>query len=533
MPFNLLLFNLFIMENKKVCLVILDGWGIGRNDDSNPIFLNKTPFLDDLKQNYHYYALQTSGIASGLKYFEEGSSEVGHLIIGSGKVIYQVKTRIDQSISDGSFLNNSAILSAINHAKTNNSTLHLLGIISSSYTLSSFNHLTALIYNAKIQGVNNICIHLITDGKDGPKNEIIDLMNKLKKEASSLGDINVGSIAGRFYALNDNNVMYLEKYYNFLLSDNINNAIDDWNTHLSNLQQKAISDEFIEPFAIKDRFKRIANNDAVILFNLKPNYFPMEHLVQKLNTNVAGVSNIQIVSLVDLKSELNVLTAFPNEKIEHSLSATLSQHQKRQAHLTESLKSLHVTYYFNGLNKAPFPGEYWFILPSDPSLKFQENPYLEAPNITERAKQIMDESIYDFLLINYPNADVAGHTGDIDIARIAVSIIDKEINSLVEYGLSKGYTFIITSDHGNIERMKNPLTGETEFGHDDNFVPIYLIANEWKRTSPSTFFEIRQNEKSAVGILADISPTILDLFNIQQPTQMTGRSLLKIIGLDH
>jgi 2,3-bisphosphoglycerate-independent phosphoglycerate mutase len=519
------------MPSKKVCLIIIDGWGIGRNDHTNPIFLNKAPFIDGLKQNYPYYALQTSGIASGLNFLEEGSSEVGHLIIGSGKIIYQAKTRIDQSISNNSFLENPTILSAINHAKTNNSTLHLLGVISSSDSLASISHLIALIYMIKSNGISNICLHLISDGKDGAKNEVLNLIQTLNQESSRLGAIKIGSISGRFYALNDHNEMYLEKYCNFLVDSNSINSAKDLESHLLSLQEKSITDEFIEPFAIKDTFKPITNNDSLIIFNLKPNSFPIEYLIQKLNTNISSLTNLNIVSFVDMKNDLNVKIAFPNEKVENSLSMVLSQNQKRQAHLTESLKSLHVTYYFNGLNQKPFPGEYWFILPSDTSFKFQENPYLEAPNITERAKQIIDESVYDFLLINYPNADLAGHTGDIDIAKTAVSIIDNEIQKLVEYGLKHDYVFIITSDHGNIERMKNPLTGESEYQHDDSFVPVHLVSNFWKLPAPLTLSEIQRNEKTAIGILADISPTILNLFNIKQPIQMTGQSLLTTLNL--
>jgi len=344
--------------NKKVCLIIIDGWGIGHNDHTNPIFLNKPPYLDSLKQNYPYYALQTSGIASGLNYLEEGSSEVGHLIIGSGKVIYQAKTRIDQSISNNTFLTNQVLLTAINHAKQNNSTLHLLGMISSSDSLSSFSHLISLIYMAKINGVTNICLHLISDGKDGPKNEIIDLITKLNNESSRLGAITIGSISGRFYALNDHSEMYLDKYCNFLLSSDSINFSKELLPHLLELQQKTITDEFIEPFAVKNSFKPISNNDSIILFNLKPNFFPIEYLIQKLNTNISGLTNLKIASFVDMKPSLNATIAFPNEKVEYSLSMVLSQNQKRQAHLTESLKSLHVTYYFNGLNQKPFPGEY-------------------------------------------------------------------------------------------------------------------------------------------------------------------------------
>jgi len=486
--------------------------------------------LEYLKQNFPYYALQTSGIASGLRFLEEGSSEVGHLIIGSGKIIYQVKTRIDQSINDGTFLKNQAIIKTINHVKQHNSVLHLIGILSSDGVLASINHLISLIYTARINGVNNICLHLISDGKDGPRNEVLVLINKLEQEKTTLGAINIASITGRFYALNDHSEMYIDKFYNFLTSNNPNNY-QEIETHLEELKNKDISDEFIEPFAIKNNFKPISSNDSIVFYNLKPNAFPIEYFISKLNYNSKSITNLNITSLVDLSKDLNVNIAFPNEKISNCLSMVLSANHKRQAHLSESIKSLHVTYYFNGLNKTPFPGEYWFILPSNPSLNFKENPYLEAPHITERAQQIIDENIYDFLVINYPNADMAGHTGDIDVAKTVISIIDKELEKLITHGLSKNYTFLITSDHGNIERMKNPLTGETEFGHDGNFVPIYLVDNSWKNAMPLTQEEILSHEKTAVGILADISPTILDIFDINQPIEMTGQSLLRILNL--
>jgi 2,3-bisphosphoglycerate-independent phosphoglycerate mutase len=461
---------------------------------------------------------------------EEGSSEVGHLIIGSGKIIYQVKTRIDQSIANNQFLQNKAILDSINYAKINNSVLHLIGLISSSETMASMEHLISLIYMARTNGLNNICIHLISDGKDGSKNEIIDLINKLNEESSSLGAINIGSVAGRFYALNDHNEMYIDKFYNFLISEN-KSLSKNLFEHLNDLKNKNISDEFIEPFAVNQVFKPINSNDSIVFYNLKPNAFPIEYLISKFIAKTSNLSNLKITSLVDIKKDLNIPIAFPNEKIDNCLSMILSNNHKRQAHLSESIKSLHVTYYFNGLNKNPFPGEYWFILPSDSSLNFKENPYLEAPNITERAQQIMDENIYDFLLINYPNADIAGHTGDMDIAKIAISIIDNELEKIIKYGLSKNYTFIITSDHGNIERMKNPLTGEAEFGHDDSFVPIHIVDNNWKNQLPLTQNEILSREKNAIGVLADISPTILDIYKIAKPNEMTGQSILKILNL--
>jgi len=417
----------------------------------------------------------------------------------------------------------------VNHAKNNNSALHLIGLIGSNETIASADHLVSLIYLARANGFNNICVHLVSDGKDGPKNEIIELIESLNKESTSLGSINIASITGRFYALNEHSEMYIDKFFNFLIANNQNQK--ELQSHLKELREKNISDEFIEPFAVQNAFKPISPNDSVIFFNLKPNSFPIEHLSSKLLLKETNLTNLKITSLVDLNSKFNIATAFPNEKIDNCLSMVLSSNKKRQAHISESIKSLHVTYYFNGLNKSPFPGEYWFILPSNPSLNFKENPYLEAPNITDRAQQIMDENVYDFILINYPNADMAGHTGDMDIARTAISIIDDELEKLVNYGLSKNYSFIITSDHGNIERMKNPLTGEAEFGHDGSFVPIHLVDNDWKYQSPKTINEIMQVEKSAIGILADVSPTILDIYGIEKPIHMTGQSLLRMLNL--
>ncbi len=515
------------MNNKKVCLIIIDGWGIGRNDHTNPVFLYKAPFLEHLKQNYPYYALQTSGIASGLKYLEQGSSEVGHLILGSGKVIYQAKTRIDKSIANNDFLKNEVLIQSINHAKTNNSTLHLIGMLSSSESISSLNHLISLIYLSRSQGFNNICIHLIADGKEGARNEIIELITKLKQETTRLGGINIGSVTGRFYALNEHSEIYLNKFFKFLV---LKNQTKDLESELNEIKSKNISDEFIEPFAINQTFKPIQSNDSIVFFNLKPNAYPLEYLSKQLLAD-QSINNLKITSFVELGKDMGVETAFPNQKIDNCLSMVLSKNNKRQAHLSESIKSLHVTYYFNGLNKKPFPGEYWFILPSNPSLNFKENPYLEAKNITERAQQMMDENIYDFILINYPNADMAGHTGDMEVAKVVISIINNELEKLITHGLKKGYTFIITSDHGNIERMKNPLTGEQEFDHNDSFVPVHIIDNQLKYISPIIQNEIDKREKSAVGILADISPTVLDVFNITPPPDMTGKSLLQILNL--
>lgn len=517
----------------KVCLIIIDGWGIGQNNFTNPIFLAKTPYLDHLKQNYPYYGLQTSGIASGLSFLEEGSSEVGHLILGSGRTIYQTKTKIDLSIKNNEILKNKAILEAINHAKQNNTTLHLIGMISNADVIASYDHLRALIYMAKYYQVKEICLHLITDGKDGGHNEALQLIQKLNSEKTTLGEFSIGSVCGRFYALNNHNDEYLKKYFNFLINDpsqylKFESITDIFN----NLYNKNINDEFIEPMAFENAFKKIKNNDSIIMFNYKVNHFPMEFLAENILNPISGLNNVKIVSFVDLKALLKVQIAFQHEKINDCLSAILSYHQIRQVHLSESHKSLHVTYYFNGLNEKPFPGEYWFILPSKTLLKLQEDPYLEAKNITERAMQIIDEGVYDFLLINYANADLAGHTGDMELAKTVVGVIDSEMQKLIEHGLQNNFTFIITSDHGNIEKMKNPTTGEPEFGHDPSFVPVHLIANSWKYEKPINATEISNREKIATGVLADIAPTILDIFNINKPPSMTGHSIIQLLRLN-
>lgn len=520
-----------MLNNKKVCLVIIDGWGIGQDNFTNPIFLAKTPFLDHLKQNYPYYALQTSGIASGLGFMEEGSSEVGHLILGSGRTIYQTQTKIDMSIKDNSFLDNKALLQVINHVKQNNSNLHLVGMISSAETISSYAHLRALIYMAKINQVKNVFVHLIGDGKDANAYEAQNLITKLKNEKNKLGDFKVASICGRFYALNNHSEEYLKKYYEFLALDVNRKKTDNIELFFDQTYHKGISDEFIEPTAFENDFQKIQKNDALIMFNYKSNHFPMEYLAGNILNPLSGIANVKIASLAELSVSLNVEIAFKHEQINDCLASVLSQNQKRQVHLTEAHKSLHVTYYFNGLNKKPFPNEYWLVLPSKTIFNLSEDPYLEAKNITERALQIMEEGVYDFLLINYANADLAGHTGDMDLAKTVVNIIDNEIKMLVENGLKNDFVFLITSDHGNIESMKNASTGENEYGHDPNFVPIHIVSNQWKNVAPITNADIKKREKQALGVLSDVSPTVLDIFEIPKPLSMTGHSLLELLRI--
>lgn len=317
-----------------------------------------TPYLDSLKQNYPYASLQTSGLASGLSYLEEGSSEVGHLIIGAGRVVYQAKSKIDLSINNSTFLKNPVLLNTINHVKSNNSNLHLLGLLSSSETMASFNHLLSLIYLAKINGISNIYLDLILDGKDGPSFEAIELIQKLKDQSSKLGSININTISGRFYALNEQNNMYLDKYFD-LLTHNSGHKTDltSLNKLFLDQKEKNITNEFSEPTIING-YQPIQNNDGLIVFNLRPNHFPIEYLINKLKTKPTGPNNLMISSFVSFNSLDKSNIAFIQDTIKDSLCEVLYQNQKRQVHLSESFKSLHVTYYFDGLNRNPFPGEY-------------------------------------------------------------------------------------------------------------------------------------------------------------------------------
>jgi 2,3-bisphosphoglycerate-independent phosphoglycerate mutase len=522
------------MRTKTVVLVILDGWGIGEHHQGNPIRQTQLPTFEWMKQNFPLLALQASGIAVGLPWGEEGNSEVGHLTIGAGKVIFQHYPRITMAIKDGSFFNNPALKGAFEHARQTGGKVHLLGLLTSGNVHASFEHLIALLRLAKDENATQLLLHLFTDGRDSGPREAPKLLNNLLKEISAIGiPARLASISGRFYAMDrDQRWDRTERVWKLLTTGTRFQASTD--EVLEETYKRNLSDEFVEPTMIGSPEEAprltIKSGDALIFFDFR------EDAILQLAESFASsdfqgferepLENLYVATMTEYRPGLTPHVAFPPQLITNPLAKVLSDAGKRQLHLAESEKAAHVTYFFNGLRSEPFPQEFWVIIPSPQAFKFEEQPELAAPEITNRLLQALEEGIYDFIVVNFANPDLIAHTGNFNAAIEVAKIIDKHLNRIAATCLKFGFPLVITSDHGNIESMLDPMTGIIETRHNPSPVPFHLIDKRFYR--PRRESEIISNEKTINGSLADVAPTILNLFNIPKPPEMTGESLLPL-----
>ena len=522
-------------RSDKICLVILDGWGIGQKNFTNPIYVARLRYLEEIKKIYPMASLQASGAAVGLPFNKAGNSEVGHLTIGTGQIYYQHAVRISQSIQNKTFFQNPVLLKVYNFVKENQSALHLIGLLSDNVVHSSYDHLIALIDLAKFFNLNKVYLHLLTDGRDSAPTKAKELIEKLNLKLRGRGEI--ASLCGRFYGMDrDQNYKRIEKYYNLLVFGQ-GNISNDPIKYLEESYKQGITDEFILPCLIKkpeEEPKIIKENDGVIFFNFREERMRelLEPFFQENFSHfpIKKFQNLKIVTFTKYRKDFPFEVAFPPYELNVCLAKVLSENGKRQIHIAETEKFAHISYFFDGLREKPYPGEYWVAIPSIKALRLDDYPGLRAREITQRAFQAIEENIYDFVLINYANGDLIGHTGNFDAGIKSAKIIDEEVEKLVANGLKENYTFILTSDHGNLEQMKNPYTGEIDTEHNNNLVPFFLIDNRLKLPNHRNGQEISRLEKIASGMLTDIAPTVLEIFGLAIPKEMTGQSLLPILN---
>ncbi|MDP1629039.1 MAG: 2,3-bisphosphoglycerate-independent phosphoglycerate mutase, partial [bacterium] len=436
---------------RSVILIILDGWGIGEKNISNPLWQAKLPTFDYIKKNWPATSLQAAGIAVGMPWGEEGNSEVGHLTLGSGKVLYQYLPRITMAIRNKTFFQNPVFLNAVNHVKTNNSTLHLLGLLSSAQVHSSSAHLEALIDLAAQQGIKNLKIHVICDGRDtGPKEEL-KFIAKLESKIKTAGIGEIATLCGRFYAMDrDNHWERTEKAYR-LYTQGQGKIFADPHTALNEVYKKGLSDEFVEPIVISaeksGENQMIKNNDAVIFFNFREDSArqlakafsqpEFNHFARQI------LRDLFFATMTQYDETLPLPAAFEPVKITLPLVKILSDRGLRQLHIAETEKYAHITYFFNGGIENPLPGEYRILIPSISTPRFDEHPELSAYEITTRLIGAIEEKIYDFIIVNYANPDVIAHTGNFDAAVKAAEIIDDCVRQTINTTLKNNCILII------------------------------------------------------------------------------------------
>lgn len=513
---------------KPVVLVILDGWGLGKTETGNAIAHATLPTIQKLNSYYPLLALQASGISVGLPWGEEGNSEVGHMTLGAGKIIYQSMPKITMAIQTGTFMLNPAFLKAAEHVKGNNSSLHLMGLVGKGGVHSYIDHLYALLDLMKAQEVKNVFIHVFTDGRDCAPDSGAEVIQELQKKLKEIGVGKIATLCGRNFAMDrNNNWDRTAKTYN-MLTQGEGEKITDPIQFLQESYKKKVFDEYIEPTVITEDgapLTTIKDNDAVIFFNFREDRarqisesFVMPEFNNFKRTNF---KNLVFVAMTQYEKGLPADIAFPPDQVGSSLGGVLSANNLAQYRIAETEKFAHVTYFFNGGAEEAFPLEDREIVPSKVVDTFDKVPEMSAEEITQKTLEALSKDKYSFILMNYANPDMVGHTGNEPATIKAVEKVDECLSRLIPAVLSKNGCLLITADHGNAEELTDVATGERNTQHSINPVPLWFITPDNHR--------LRQTDKelSASGLLSDIAPTVLELFNIPKPAEMTGESLIK------
>lgn len=529
---------------KKVVLVILDGFGVASYSRGNAIGLANPETLNYLVSAYPAATLQASGPLVGLPWGEMGNSEVGHLNIGAGRIVGQDLPRINTSIQDGTFFTNPAFLKAIAHVKEHNSSLHLLGLMSSGGVHSSDEHLYPLLSLAQDSGLKRVYVHMFTDGRDTAPKTALESIQKFRDRAATLGIGQIATIAGRFYAM-DRGAHWeqTEKTYNAMVKGEGPAYASAESCILENYN-KSVFDEMIPPSVITTTDETgapapaavIKENDAVIFFNFRqdralqltqaftePDKTPLSGKITKLN-------NLCFVTMTEYIPGLPVEVAFPSQALNNNLAQYISGHGLTQFHIAESEKYAHVTSFFNCGIIEQLPGEDRIIVTSPSnSNNYSDRPEMSAEKLTDQFLEKITGTETNFLLANFANSDMVGHTGNLMAGIAAVGFLDKCIERIMEKTLLVDAALIITADHGNIEQMINPRTGEIDTDHTKNPVPFILVANEFRFDPPLERDYLSLSAKTPEGVISDIAPTVLELLGLEKPSDMSAISLFSVL----
>jgi 2,3-bisphosphoglycerate-independent phosphoglycerate mutase len=505
------------MAGKKVALLILDGWGHGDHSKSDGIFNAETPFVDSLEKNYPNAELLTSGLHVGLPDGQMGNSEVGHLNIGAGRIVYQELTRINKAIVDGDFRSNTVLNEAYDYAKKTGKKIHLIGLVSTGGVHSSQEHIYALCDLAKEKGIENIFIHAFTDGRDcNPttgRGHINELEKHLKKSAGK-----IATVVGRYYAMDrDKRWERIALAYDLLVNgkgEPVAAAIDA----IEKSYAENITDEFIKPFVVTENgnpVAKIESGDVVISFNFRTDRcreitmaltqqdFP-EFNMKKMDLHYVTMTNYD-------DTFKNVRLVFDKDNLENTIGEIVAKNKLTQVRIAETEKYPHVSFFFSGGREKEFEGERRIMIQSPKVATYDLKPDMSALEITDAICFDMEKNGPDFICLNFANTDMVGHTGVYSAILKAAEAVDACAKKVVEKGLQYGYSFVIIADHGNSDYAINP-DGSPNTAHSMNPVPIIVIDSNVKKVES--------------GILADVAPTILHMMGLEKPKEMTGTILV-------
>lgn len=520
---------------QPIILTILDGWGLSSEKRGNAIAQANTPTINTIEKFYPAISLQASGIAVGLPWEESGNSEVGHLNLGAGRIVYQSLPKIMLAIRNGSFFSNPAFLEAIEHSQKNNSCLHIMGLVSSGSVHSYIDHLYGLLELAKRKKVKKLRLHFFTDGKDSPPKEAGKFIEKIQEQLKELPDGKIATVIGRFYAMDRNqNWDRTQKAYECLVGKRGESSSDPAKV-IEDYYKQGLTDNFIKPTIITDEKNKnplgsIQDNDSVIFFN-----FRKDKARQIAEAFVSPdfkdfprkkIENLVFVAMTQYKDNLQAKIAFPPVEIKNHLTEVLSNAGKKILKIAETEKYAHVTYFFNGGREIAYPNEERILIPSTTLPHYDQHPEMAAPEITQSIVQAVNKNRFDVIVVNYANTDMVGHTGNLQAAIKAVEIIDNQVKTLLNLVTTKKCSLIITADHGNAEYMLHPRTGEIITEHSTNPVPLYFVTPENKTGGTNRKLT---DLKEPQGILSDITPTILEYLKIPIPKEISSQSLLDIL----
>lgn len=508
------------MTKKPVMLIVLDGWGIGNEYEGNAIHLADTPNFDRLLKEYPNTMLEASGLAVGLPEGQMGNSEVGHLNIGSGRIIYQELTKITKSIEDGDFYKKEEFLEAIENAKKNNSKLHIMGLVSDGGVHSHNTHLYALLELCAEEDFHDVYIHAFLDGRDVPptigKQQLIELQDKIEE----IGIGKIATVSGRYYAMDRDKRWERTKlaYDAMVLGEGKQDScpIDA----VAKSYSEGINDEFVLPTVITQSGKPIAtidNEDSIIFFNFRPDRarqitraivdedFDGFHRDKKVDTFYITMTEYD-------KTIGNVSIAYKTEKPENTIGEYVSSLGLNQLRIAETEKYAHVTFFFNGGREEPYENEDRVLIPSPKVATYDLKPEMSAIEVKDEVLNRLNMDKYDLIILNFANPDMVGHTGVVEAAIEAVETVDSCLGEIIDLLLEKDGKALITADHGNAELLIDKKDNSPITAHTTNKVPLILVGED----------DIKLRE----GILADLAPTILDIMGLEKPKEMTGESLI-------
>lgn len=507
---------------RPVALIILDGWGISPDCADNAVCQARTPRLDAFAANFPATRLDASGLNVGLPPGQMGNSEVGHLNIGAGRIIYQELTRISKSIADGDFFANQALRTAMARIKATGGRLHLAGLLSDGGVHSHNTHLYALVEMARREGLSEVFIHAFTDGRDTPPSGAAGYLAELEMKLEQLAIGRVATVIGRYYAMDRDNRWdrVALAWRAMVLGEGL--SADGSRAAIAAAYAAGETDEFVKPRVIHAAGRPVGtinDGDGIIFFNFRADRareltrsfteqgfsaFPRP-VVPKLET---------FVCFTEYDEHFGLPVAFPAESYPDLLAGVLAAAGRKQLRIAETEKYAHVTFFFNGGEETPWPGEDRVLIPSPKDVAtYDLKPAMSAVEVTEEAVRRIDSGVYDLIVLNFANPDMVGHTGILSAAVTAMETVDLCVGRVVDAVLAAGGCALLTADHGNCEKMRD-ADGAPHTAHTANLVPLILVDNG------------RQGIRLREGILADIAPTILELMNLPQPEAMTGRSLL-------